>query len=84
MPECTLRRVKAIQVECYAGYQADQEPRAFVVDGDRRTVLGVADRWRDPESSSFKVRADDGHQYLLRHHRATDAWTLVKVFPAVA
>lgn len=73
-----------IAVECYAGYQAEQEPRTLIIDGVRLRVVGVADRWRDPESSSFKVRAEDGHQYVIRHDRGRDEWTLVKVFPADA
>ncbi len=73
-----------LRVECYSGYRADQEPRAFVVDGERRVVLGIADRWYGPGLEHFKVRADDGHQYLLRHDLETDGWSLVKVFPADA
>jgi hypothetical protein len=71
-----------IHVECYAGYQAAEEPRAFSLEGTRRTVLGIADRWYDPEAAYFKVRASDGHGYLLRHDRQRDAWSLVKKFPA--
>jgi len=73
-----------LRVECYAGYKAEQEPRAFVVEGERRVVLGLSDRWYDPEASYFKVRADDGHLYLLRYDRTSDAWSLVQVFPSDA
>lgn len=73
-----------IHVECYAGYKADQEPRAFVLSGARYRVLGIADRWYDPAATYFKVRADDGHQYLLRHDRTEDAWTLVHIFTSNA
>jgi hypothetical protein len=74
----------SIRVECYAGYQADQEPRAFVLDSVRHRVLGIADRWYDPQATYFKVRADDGHQYLLRHDRTEDRWSLVQIFLANA
>jgi len=56
----------ALHVECSSGYKADQEPRAFVLDGDRRVVLGIADRWYDPDASYYKVRADDGHRCMGR------------------
>ncbi len=73
-----------IRVECHAGYKADQEPRAFTLEGVRHPVLGIADRWYDPAATYFKVRADDGHQYLLRHDRNEDEWTLVQIFLANA
>ena len=73
-----------LHVECYAGYKADQEPRAFTLDSRRYEVLGIADRWYDPDASYFKVRADDGHRYLLRHDRTEDAWSLVTVLSADA
>ena len=74
----------ALHVECYAGYKADQEPTSLVIDDERRVVLGIADRWYDPDASYFKVRADDGHRYLLRHDRTEDEWSLVTSFSAGA
>lgn len=78
------REHREIRVECYAGYKAEQEPRVLHVDDQEMRVLGIADRWYDPSASYFKVRAEDGHQYLLRHDRARDAWTLVRRFEADA
>jgi hypothetical protein len=66
-----------VRVECYAGYQGDQEPRAFHLGGERRTVAQIAARWREPEADLFRVRADDGHTYLLRRDRETGTWELV-------
>jgi hypothetical protein len=68
-----------LHVECYAGYKGAQEPRAIVVDGERRRVLDVADRWFGPDGAYFQVRADDGHTYLLRLDRRSDDWELVRV-----
>ena len=82
-PEASIPPVE-LRVECYAGYKADQEPRAFVLDGTRRLVLGIADRWVEPDATCFRVRADDGHRYLLRHDRTEDAWSLVEVSRADA
>jgi hypothetical protein len=67
-----------IEVIAYAGYQGEQEPRALVVDGQRLEVLGIADRWYDPDGKYFKVRASDGSQYLLRCDARTLDWSLVK------
>lgn len=71
--------MEPIRVECYAGYQAEQEPVAVHVDGVRRTVLGVDDRRYDPSGRYFRVRLDDGHRYLLHHDRREDRWYLVQV-----
>lgn len=67
-----------IKVIAYSGYKGEQEPRALVVDGERLDVLGVADRWYDPQAAYFKVRASDGAQYLLRCDYNTQEWTLVR------
>jgi hypothetical protein len=69
----------SLRVESYAGYKGEQEPRALVVDGERRRVLSVADRWLGPDGAYFEVRADDGHTYLIRFDRRSDEWELVRV-----
>ena len=74
----------SIEVVAYAGYQGEQEPRALVVDGQRLDVLGVADRWYDPEARYFKVRASDGAVYLLRCDAETLDWSLVRRWPTDA
>jgi hypothetical protein len=65
-----------IQVECYAGYRGDQEPRAFTI-GDRRLVVReVEDRWNGPDYRYFRVAANDGDTYVLRHDEVAGDWTL--------
>jgi hypothetical protein len=39
-------------------------------------VVEIADRWLDPRHRYFKVRADDGREYVLRHDVASDDWEL--------
>ena len=56
-----------IQVECYAGYRGEQEPRAFTLGERRFEVLEILDRWLAPDHRYFKVRADDGRVFILRH-----------------
>jgi len=67
-----------VRVECYAGYRADQEPRAFIRAEVRLTVVAIERRWREPDGERFVVRADDGGRYTLRHHRDGDFWELVE------
>lgn len=72
-----------IQVECYAGAKADETPRRFLWEGVWREVTEVGDRWHQieslpewPRANYFKVRASDGHDYLLKHDLESDAWFL--------
>jgi hypothetical protein len=66
----------ALRVECYAGYRGDQEPLAFWLGERRFAVRGVVDRWFAPTQRWFKVDADDGRMYVLRHDEATGDWEL--------
>jgi hypothetical protein len=66
-----------LQVECYAGHRAEQEPR-FIRLGDRRiAVEEIVDRWLDPEHRYFKCLGEDGALYLLRHGVQESQWELV-------
>lgn len=65
-----------IQVECYAGYRADQRPLRFCLRGRTFLVEQVEDQWYAPTAIYFRVRADDGNFYVLRHCEIQDVWTL--------
>lgn len=65
-----------LQVECYSGYKADQRPSRFRMEDRCFEVESVEDQWYSPESKYFRVRADDGNIYVLRHDEAQDRWTL--------
>ncbi|MFQ5663923.1 MAG: hypothetical protein ACE5HL_08835 [Terriglobia bacterium] len=67
-----------LRVECYAGHKADQRPLCFYLRERRYQVEEVLDQWYSPEDIYFRVRADDGNIYILRHNEnaCDDAWTL--------
>jgi hypothetical protein len=65
-----------IHVQSYAGYRGEEEPRAFWLDHRRFEVRAILDRWVAPGQRWFKVAADDGHAYILRHDEADGAWQL--------
>ncbi len=65
-----------IRVECYAGYRADERPLRFTLRGRQFTVHELDGRWYSPQASYFRVIADDGNFYVLRHDEAQDFWTL--------
>lgn len=65
-----------IRVECYAGYRGEEEPRRFWLGEHGIAVTEIIDRWLAPDCRYFKVRADDGGNYILRHDPVTDRWEL--------
>jgi hypothetical protein len=68
---------RPVEVICYSGYTADEEPRAVVVDGRRLEVVAVERRWREPEGRCFVVRFSDGTRCLVRQEVTSGAWTMV-------
>jgi hypothetical protein len=68
-----------LQVECYAGYRADERPVRFrFTAAPEKTfeVNEVLDQWHGVGYRCFRVRADDHNLYVLRHHETEDIWTL--------
>jgi|307.fasta_scaffold109626_2 hypothetical protein len=65
-----------INVECYAGYRGEQEPRAFRLGERRFQVVDLLDRWLHPAHRYFKVKVDDGRLFILRHDEASGEWEL--------
>lgn len=63
-----------IRVECYAGHRGEETPRRFAFNGRWIEIIGVLDAWLAPDHRYFKVRADDGACYILRHDVATAEW----------
>jgi hypothetical protein len=65
-----------VEVECYAGYRADETPRALRLGTRRVQVVDVIDRWLAPDHRYFKLQGDDGNTYLVRHDAERDEWEL--------
>ena len=65
-----------LKVECYSGHKADQRPVKFWLGESVLFVESVEDQWYGPDDVYFRVRADDGNIYVLRHNEETDEWTL--------
>ena len=83
--------LERIDVESYSGYNANESPRAFMLRGTRHVVREVTDRWYEggiergsPIVNYFKVRTDDGRDFLLRHDPASSHWSLCVKFPISA
>ena len=68
-----------LQVECYAGYRADERPLRFrFAAAPEKTleVQEVLDQWYSVGYRSFRVRANDHNLYVLHHDEQEDIWTL--------
>ncbi len=63
-------------MQCYAGRKAEERPLRFQLGQREFLVEEVVDRWYGPEDEFFKVRANDGNLYILRHHTPQDEWNL--------
>ena len=65
-----------MRVECYSGYRADQRPIRFTLRGHVFEIVEVQDQWYSPGAVYFRVRAEDGDYFVLRHDEAQDVWSL--------
>lgn len=68
--------MNGIRVECYSGYRAGERPLRFAIRHRVFEVREVDDQWYSPDATYFRVLADDGNYYVLRHDEAQDLWTL--------
>jgi len=69
-----------LKVECYSGYKADERPLRFSFQGKLGgrvfEVRDVLDQWYGVDYQCFKVLADDGNFYILRHQQVEGIWQL--------
>jgi hypothetical protein len=69
-------QMSEIKVECYSGYRADQRPIQFTLGGKVLRVKEIEDQWYSTSAIYFRVRANDGNFYILRHDEGADQWSL--------
>ncbi|HWH57058.1 MAG TPA: hypothetical protein VN682_05460 [Terriglobales bacterium] len=68
-----------LQVWCHAEGKADERPVRFRLEEHEYLVEEVVDQWCGPEHGFFKILADDGNLYILRHRTSLPGgdWELV-------
>jgi hypothetical protein len=69
--------IMLINVDCYAGYRAEETPRRIKFETHRVEVKTVIDRWLSPDHRYFKLLGDDGAIYIIRHDSQRWVWELV-------
>jgi hypothetical protein len=65
-----------IEVQCYAGSRSAERPSRFSIRGRNFDVKELDGQWCSPNAMYFRVVADDGNYYVLRHDEGQDSWTL--------
>ena len=65
-----------VEVECYAGYRGEEEPRRFRFGERTIEVEEMLDRWHGPDYRYFKLQGDDGAAYILRLDESADRWEM--------
>jgi hypothetical protein len=74
-----VEKMTVITAECYSGHKADERSVSFTLDGHKRIVEQILDRWRGPKFEFFKVLADDGKGYILKCNRKGE-WAMERTF----
>jgi hypothetical protein len=67
---------KVVDVECYAGYRAEETPRRFRLGEREIEIAEVLDSWLAPDHRYFKVQDTQNDLYILRNDIAADRWEL--------
>jgi hypothetical protein len=68
--------MSVVRVECYAGHRADERPLRFFLDERKYEITAIDDQWYSPGVAWFRVLADDGNAYVLKHDEGQDSWAL--------
>jgi hypothetical protein len=79
-----LMQLEEITVTCYAGCKHNERPVSITVRGRVITITEVIDRWYEgnadaamPVLDYYKVRGDDGADYIIRDNHLFDKWALL-------
>jgi len=65
-----------IQVDCYAGYRAEETPRRFSLGGRLIEIVSVIERWATPDYRYFRVQGNDDCVYILAQKLDDGKWKL--------
>lgn len=66
----------SITVQTYSGYKADERPVSFTVANKTFQVREILDQWQGMDHTYFKLIADDGNLYIIRHDKESDEWEM--------
>ena len=73
---------RKVGVTAYAGYRSGEQPRSFVLKGEKISVAKIISQWVEETAEDkqqkrcFRVKGDDGVTYLLSYIEQTGEWYL--------
>jgi hypothetical protein len=76
-----VKRV-GVSVIAHAGYRGEELPRSFFLEDRKIEIIRIDDQWlgQDAEGGNrrrcFRVKAGDGHTYVLCCYDSTGDWYL--------
>lgn len=65
-----------LRIETSAEQSDWPQPTGFFLGNKHIDVVQIVDRWPSVDHIYFKVRADDGSTYILRHDEKPDQWEM--------
>ncbi len=68
--------IEPVLVEVYSSYTYAVEPRAYIVNGERRVVQGIERQWRTPGQIHFRVRDERAVTVELVYVEERDQWQI--------
>ena len=68
--------MESVDVEIISDEVTGTVPEEMIIGGDHFFVLGIADRWYDPDANYFRVIVSNGYTYLLRLELETLTWSV--------
>jgi hypothetical protein len=66
-----------LKVSTYSGYKSDERPTAFTLAERTFQVREIVDRWYGEDHAYFKLIADGGNLYIIRHDGEIYTWEFV-------
>ena len=66
-----------IKIDCCTDHSMNEGPTLFSLMHRSYTVKEIIDRWYGAGVVYFKILANDGNIYLLKHDERQDGWDLV-------
>lgn len=66
-----------MKIDCCADHSMNEGPTLFSLMNRSYTVEEIIDRWYGAGVVYFKILANDGNIYLLKHDERQDWWDLV-------
>jgi hypothetical protein len=73
---------RKVKVTAYAGYRSGEQPRSFVLEGEKISVKKIISQWVEEAAEDkqqkccFRVKGDDGFTYMLSYIEQTGEWYL--------